>query len=125
MKGLLLTGLLVSLALTFAAAASATPPQAWWTTDHAEAVILDSDWAFGAGVDDANCVGWGAARIDTTSGQSAFHRFVCSAYAQVQEATCLPGECSTTSIDLMCTYRLRIQASGPDTFFIVAVRSDC
>lgn len=125
MKRLLLAAVTFVLALSLAGIASATPAQDWWTSDHAEAVILDSDWGFQAGVDDASCVGWGAARIDGTTGESTFHRFVCSAYAEEQEVTCLPGECSSSSVDLMCTYKLRIQTSGLDAFFIVAVRSDC
>lgn len=86
---------------------------------------MDSDWAFTHGVADTSCAGWGVARIDSMSGQSTFRRFVCTAYAEQDEVTCLPGECDSTTVGLTCTYKLRIQTTGAESFLIVGVRSTC
>lgn len=126
---MLKVGLGIATALVIASvaavSASGSVPEAWWTTDHAEAALLNSDWAFTNNVDDATCNGWGAARLDTSTTSSSFHRFVCSAYAQLDEQTCLPGECASDSFVQLCIYRLRIQATGRDTFILASVRSSC
>src|SRR5205085_642345 len=51
--------LVVLVALASAVPAAASSSEQWWTTDHAEGVLMDSDWSFDHDVQDATCAGWG------------------------------------------------------------------
>lgn len=118
------------VSLSLIAGASAHGSDQWWTTDHAEAVILNSDWAFAQDVTDATCTGWGATLVASsgdTAGENSYKRFICKAYAQEDNSGyCLPGECSNGGqTQGICTYTIKIQSISANDFLVAGVKSRC
>ncbi len=121
----LLVGAAISAtALLMVAPASARGDDKWWTSDHAESVLLDSDFAFDRDVQDATCAGWGAYKIGS-DGTKTFTRFACSAYAEFAQPTCLPGECANGTVTTTCQYKVKFRTIGADTFLLASTRSNC
>ena len=116
--------LVVLTALAVAVPASASSSETWWSADHAEGVLMDSDWSFDHDVQDATCSGWGSFKI-TTDGTKTYRRFVCTAYAEVTQTWCLPGECSNGTVTATCRYAVKFRTTGADAFLLAGVRSNC
>ena len=113
-----------AIALLVAAPASAHGNDAWWTTDYAESLLLDSDWSFSHDIQDSSCKGWGSFKL-SSDGAKTYRRFVCTAYAEVTQQQCLPGECTSDTTTTTCNYRLKLLATNADTFLLAGVRSNC
>src|SRR2546427_10440033 len=99
---------IAAIALLVASPASAHGSDQWWTTDRAEALLLDADFSFEHDISDASCLGWGSFKL-ATDGTRTYRRFACTAYAQVDQQLCLPGECATDTITTVCKYRIKLQ----------------
>jgi hypothetical protein len=114
----------VFVGLVLAAPATAGRNESWWNPDHAEAVLLDSDWAFDQDVMDASCKGWGGYKPGSDS-ERTFNRFVCTAYAERESTWCLPGECTVGFATSTCAIRVKLRATGAESFLLSGTRSSC
>jgi hypothetical protein len=115
---------IAAIALLVASPASARGEDKWWTTDRAEALLLDSDFVFNNDIVDATCNGWGTAKL-AADGTRSYRRFVCSAISEVESQWCLPGECDTQTITTTCNYKLKLQTINDSDFILSGVRSTC